>query len=212
MHKQIVIDLFIFVWRCKQVVNSKETTSWKSVSPYQKHQFRTWRFTFSRHFTKYIRSGPGCTNYYTHYTCFTNMRYKRCTMKMLYLPTTEAPLSAKASAYSLPRPAERKYERWVDECNANSRLCILLKHKNNPINHQGRVPFHTHAVPGEQAVRLTLHALCSLCSQMKKVDWTVASQINAVHNSDINKSAQAVLITRLTYLLNLRNWQVSIQS
>lgn len=29
-------------------------------------------------------------------------------MKVFYLPTTDAPLSAKASAYSLPMPAERK--------------------------------------------------------------------------------------------------------
>ena len=36
------------------------------------------------------------------------MRYEGLKIKILYLPTTEAPLSAKASAYSLPSPAERK--------------------------------------------------------------------------------------------------------
>lgn len=56
-----------------------------------------------------VRLRPGCTN-----SISTIPEVYRLKMMILYLPTTEAPRSAKASAYSLPRPAKRKIDESTE--------------------------------------------------------------------------------------------------
>lgn len=89
------------------------------------------------------------------------LHLKQFEMRILYLPTTEAPLSAKASAYSFPRPIEGEKDIWV------KRFSILLIEQHTHISESVvellHMPFHTLASyfdPCVLQIRRLTHVCC----------------------------------------------------